>query len=115
MSQDRILRALRELDRILGSYGIHHSLLRELMLWREQEPERFRQDVTSNVLWGGAGSISDISFRSMRPGDERAPEDQRLLDSALADLAEALDAEGMANDSVRATGALLRRSVERGR
>jgi hypothetical protein len=114
-AEDPVMRALREIDRILRSYDIQDSFLRELISWREHEPERFSQEVRSNDLWGGAGSISDISLRSMRPERERAPGDERLLDAALADLAEALDAEGMATEEIRARGALFRRSAERTR
>jgi hypothetical protein len=112
-AEDRVMRALREMDRILRSYDIQKTFLRELMSWREHEPERFRQEVRTNSFWGGAGSISDISLRSRRPERERALEDQRLLDAALADLAEALDADGMATEGIRARGGLLRRSAER--
>jgi hypothetical protein len=112
--EDQIKRALTEIDRILASYGMHvkSQFVRELITWYEQEPERFRQEVGSNILWGGAGSISDISLRSIKPGDERAREDDRRLWLALADLAEALDAEGMATESAVSRAASFRRSNE---
>src|SRR5919108_4121891 len=102
---NRIIQALTEIDRILASYGLDDPLPRQLIAWYEQEPERFRQEVNSNDLWGGAGSISDISLHSIRPEDQRVEADQRRLDAALADLAEALQAEGMASESALARAA----------
>jgi hypothetical protein len=83
---------------VLSDHDLEDPLIHELITWRKHEPERFRQEVLSNTLWIGAGSICDLYLPEIRPGDERTREDQRRLRSALMRLAQALEAEGIADE-----------------
>jgi hypothetical protein len=114
--QNLVKRGLTQLEAVLVAYSLHFhaGFVRDLIHWYEQEPERFRQEVLSNDLWGGAGSISDLSLTGFRPSDERAREDQRRLRSAIIHLAEGLEAEGLADERALGVAATFRRWNEKG-
>jgi hypothetical protein len=68
--------------------------------------ERFRESVLDNAVWGGAGSLIDVSLWAIRQDDEAMRDDGRLV-AAILRLAEALRNAGLADDQVLERADLL--------
>src|SRR5438093_6858183 len=113
-SGSRTERALREVRAILAAYGIDDPFIDQLISWHDSEPERFRQEVVSNELWGGAGSLSDLYLPEIASNQARAREDDRRLRHALLELAIALQAEGITDERIQRRAATFQQWADEG-
>ena len=61
--------------------------------------DRFWELLTSNSIWGGAGSLADQCLLSSRSGSEaEIKQDRRLVWRALADIAQEMESVGRVNE-----------------
>lgn len=112
MSEDEITASLHEIASILGKYDVGplDYVLDLIQLWPD-EPERFRESALDNVIWGGAGSLCDVSLRSLAQGDDVVADDRHFV-SAIVRLGEALESAGLADKQVRERTDLFRTVAE---
>jgi hypothetical protein len=108
-----IFGALEEILTLLRKYGAGQAeYVAELLELLSGSRERFRESVLDNAVWGGAGSLVDVSLWSIRQDDE-AMRDHRRLIAAILRLAEGLRNAGLADDRVLERAALLSKIKER--
>src|SRR5688500_15742734 len=114
LERNDIAAALTEISTLLRKYDAGPAdYIAYLMDLSQGETERFREAVLDNIMWGGAGSLCDVSFSSLNPGAEGVP-DTRRLRRAIIQLVDGLDRAGMADDRVRDRGSLFREMEQRG-
>jgi hypothetical protein len=105
--------ALEEVLTLLRKYGAGQAdYVAELLELLSVSRERFRESVLDNAVWGGAGSLIDVSLWSVRQDDEAMRDDRRLV-AAILRLAETLRNAGLADDRVLERAALLSKINER--
>lgn len=110
---EEITAALDEILILLRKYDVGQAeYVSELVDLYSGERERFRESVLDNAVWGGAGSLIDVSLRSIRHDDQGVSDDRRLRQAILR-LAEGLRNAGLADDRVSERADLLREMNER--
>ena len=104
--------ALEEVLILLRKYGAGQAeYVAELLELLSVSRERFRESVLDNAVWGGAGSIVDVSLWSIGQDDEAMRDDRRLI-AAILRLAEALRNAGLADERVLERAILLSKTNE---
>jgi hypothetical protein len=113
MPNNEIRSTLEEIVTLLQKYdrGPADYVLELIRLWPD-EPDHFRELALANEVWGGAGSLCDVSLRSIDEDDD-AVADDRHLRQAIIRFGEGLESTGQADARVRETTELLRRQDRR--
>jgi hypothetical protein len=111
----RVDEIFREMSALLGRYGFdsHVQYMDRLALLYDQDLPAFKKEVTgemqSRSLWGGAGSVSDVSPIYGDYEDEaKAKKDELRFLELLVGLAEELESLGLATESARQRAATFR-------
>jgi hypothetical protein len=91
-----ILNTLGEMERMLRSHGFPELGGRVARLAAEEDATVFAAQICSMEVWGGAGSIVDVTLNDLN--------DDRRFNELIVDLAEALDQLGLGTPRTRWVG-----------
>ena len=91
------LRQIQELCLKHEDYGAA-GLADRLIELHAQDPEAFWELLTSNSVWGGAGSLADQCLVNSRGSDSELQQDRRIVWQALAELAQEMQSAGRLNE-----------------
>jgi hypothetical protein len=109
--------SLRELESLLRKHGFKgqaDAVAHVLTLCRAGDRSAFAQAATGLTMWGGAGSVADVEFRSNSPRpDEEAAADVPRFYRAMIALADGLDREHLGTPRTRDVAKTFRNWLSR--
>ncbi len=88
-----ILQTLEEMESLLRSHDLKEFADNIRGIAAQDNPAVFAQEISSFAVWGGNGSIVDVTLSD--------PIDERRFNELIVDLAEALDQLGIGTERSR--------------
>ena len=113
----KIVNELREIQELCLKHGDHSAgaTVGQLLREYEEDQQRFWDSLTSDAVWGGAGSIADQCLSSSKTfADQELQQDRRLVWRALAEVAREMKAAGRMNERTESWASAFRSWLRQG-